>query len=162
MTYFRPVEYLSNLETAIINCKTPSSTSVGGVFSLSGTPTTNATISSDQLVLSAGYHYYLEASILVQNSAYSGQIEWSFYDDGASAYIGQTGFMNIATSFGSATRIGRRCCRALILNSGSDQTIDCRIKTISGSSWNLTITTSGISTFGYVGYPSLRMWELPA
>tara|TARA_Y100001973_G_C5128456_1_gene296441 strand:- start:232 stop:720 length:489 start_codon:yes stop_codon:yes gene_type:complete len=162
MTYFRPVEYISNIETAIINCKTPSATSAGGVFTLSGTPTANASISSNQLTLSAGYHYYLEASILVQNSAYNGQIEWSFYDNDTSDYIGQTGFMNLATSTGNATRIGRRCCRALILNSGSDQTIDCRIKAISGSSWNLTITTNGISTFGYVGYPSLRIWELPA
>tara|TARA_Y100001973_G_C5198830_1_gene336184 strand:- start:1562 stop:2050 length:489 start_codon:yes stop_codon:yes gene_type:complete len=162
MTYFAPAEYLSDIETAVINCKTPSSTSAGGIFSLSGTPTTNATISSDQLVLSSGYHYYLEASILVQNTAYSGQIEWAFYDVNNSVYIGQTGFMNLTSSFGNATRIGRRCCRALILNTGSSQTIDCRIKTINGSNWNLTITASGISTFTYVGYPSLRIWELPA
>ena len=162
MTYSRSIEYVTDIESAIINCKTPSSTSAGGVFSLSGTATSNASISSNQLVLAADYHYYLESSILCRNSSFNGQVEWSFYDVNASSYIGQTGFYNIAVSLGNDPRVGRRCARALILNSGSNRTVDCRIKAISGTNWNFTVTASGLSGFNFVGYPSLRIWELPA
>jgi len=160
MTYIRDIQFKTSLESSEIKLSTPSSTSINGVFSLSGTPSSNSTISGSTLVLSAGYHFYIEGSILVQNSATNGTIEWGFYDQ--SAYVGQTGFMNLNGDFGTNARVGRRCCRALILNTGSDQTIDCRIKSISGSSWNMTITANGISSFNYVGYPSLRIIELPA
>ena len=160
MTYVRDVQRSTEIETAIINCKTPSSSAVNGVFSLSGTTTSNCSISSNSLVLNAGYHFYLEASILVQNSSRNGAITWSFYD--GSSYIGQEGFMNFATSFGSVARISRNVARALILDSGSSQTVDCRIKSLTGTNWNMTITATGISTFNYVGYPSLRIWELKA
>jgi len=160
VTYIRDVQFKTNLESAEIKLSTPSSTSTNGIFSLSGATTSNSSISGSTLVLSAGYHFYIEGSILVQNSGINGSIEWGFYDQ--SAYVGQTAFMNFAGDLGANVRIGRRCCRALILNTGSDQTIDCRIKAISGTNWNMTITAAGLSTFTYVGYPSLRIIELPA
>ena len=160
MTYIRNIQHVTELETAVIHCKTPTSTAVNGVFTLSGTPTSNSSISSNSLTLSAGYHFYLEASILAQNSSRNGAIEWGFYD--GSSYVGQEGFLNFATSFGNVPRVSRKVARALIINTGSDQTVDCRIKSLSGSNWNLTITATGISTFNYVGYPSLRIWELKA
>ena len=160
MTYVRELQNVTQLKAAVINCKTPSSSTAGGVFSLSGTATPNASITSNQLVLSSGYHYYLEASILVRNSSMNGAVTWMFHDQ--TDYIGQEGFMSLATSFGHATRIGRRVARALVINSGSSQTVDLRIKSVSGTNWNFTITATGISTFGYVGYPSLRIWELAA
>jgi len=160
MTYVRDVQRATQIESAIISCKTPSSAAVNGVFSLSGTTTSNSSISSNSLVLSAGYHYYLEASILVQNSSRDGAVTWGFYD--GTSYVGQEGFMNFATSYGAVARISRNVARALILNSGSSQTVDCRIKSLTGTNWNMTITSTGISTFNYVGYPSLRIWELKA
>ena len=160
MTYVRDLQATTKLKTAVLNCGTPSSSAVGGVFSLSGTSTPNATISSNQLVLASGYHFYVEASILVRNASRNGAVTWGFHDQ--SSYIGQEGFMNLATSLGANARISRRVARALIINSGSNQTIDVRIKSLTGTNWTFTITATGISTFNYVGYPSLRIWEVKA
>jgi len=160
MTYVASIQQITEIQSSVINCQTPSSVAVNGVFSLSGTPTPNSSISSNSLVLSAGHHFYLEASVLVQNSGTNGALEWSFHD--GSSFIGQEGFMNFATSFGGVSRVSRRVARALITDTGSDQTVDCRIKSLSGSGWNMTVTATGISTFNYVGYPSLRIWEVKA
>jgi hypothetical protein len=160
MTYIREHVHKTNLEAAEIKLSTPSSLNVNGVFSLIGSTTSNSTISGSSLVLSAGYHFILEGSVLVRNYSVNGLIEWGFYNQ--SAYIGQTGFMNFVNGFGGNVRIGRRVARALITNTGSDQTIDCRIKTRTGSGWIMEITADGIQTFSYVGYPSLRIIELPA
>jgi hypothetical protein len=160
MTYVRDLQVVAGLKPAVINCSTPSSSAVGGVFSLSGSPTPNSSISSNQLILSAGYHFYLEASILVRNASLDGAVTWGFHDQ--TSYVGQEGFMNLATSLGADARISRRVARALIINSGSDQTIDVRIKSLSGTNWTFAITATGISTFSYVGYPSLRIWEVQA
>ena len=157
MTFVREVQHSTDLESAIINCKSPT-VAVDGVFQLSGTPTSNSSISSNSLVLSAGFHFYLEASILAQNTTRDGAITWGFHD--GSSYIGQEGFMNFSSSFGSVARVSRRVARTLIINSGSSQTLEVRIKSLTGTTWNLTTTSTGISSFNYVGYPSIRIWEL--
>ena len=164
MTYVRQVERITDIESAICNCgtPTPSSGGVNAVFGLAGTPPTNVSISNNQLTLSAGYHYYIEASILVRCSGFDGAVEWAVYDHGTNSNIGQSGYLNFASSLGNANRIGRRCCRALILNSGSDQTVDVRIINQSGSNYTFAVTSVGMSGHNFVGYPSLRIWELRA
>ena len=163
MSYLPSISSEASITASIIKAGTPTSVAVGGRFSLSGTVNGSASISSDRITLSPTSSYYLEGSILVQNtSSAKGAITWQFYDNTNSVYLGAEGYMNLASSFGATTRISRRVASALILSSDMSAPIDVelRIKTLTGTSWNLTITATGISTFNYVGYPSVRILEL--
>lgn len=163
MSYVPSISSDTPITASIIKAGTPTAVAVGGRFSLSGTINGSASISSDRITLSPTSSYYLEGSILVQNTSTSkGAITWQFYDNTNSVYLGAEGFMNLASSFGATTRISRRVASALILSSDMSASIDVelRIKTLTGTGWNLTITASGISTFNYVGYPSIRVLEL--
>jgi hypothetical protein len=148
---------------SIIKADTPTSAAVGGRFKLSGSVNGSASITSNRLTLPTGSSYYLEGSVLVQNSSKNGAITWQWYDNTNSAYIGSEGFMNFATSFGAVARVSRRVSCALVLDSDITTSIDVelRIKTLTGTNWNMTITADGISSFDYVGYPSIRILELP-
>ena len=147
----------------VIKAGTPTSAAVNGRFSLSGTINGSASIVSDRLRLPTGSSYYLEGSILVRDITKSGAITWQWYDNTNGVYIGSEGFMNLVTSFGHTNRISRRVACALVLDSDIITSVDVelRIKTLTGTSWDLTITASGISTFDYVGYPSARILEIP-
>jgi hypothetical protein len=147
----------------VIKAGTPTSAAVNGRFSLSGTINGSASIVSDRLRLPTGSSYYLEGSVLIQQTALNGAITWQWYDNTNSTYIGSEGFMNLATSFGSVGRISRRVACALVLDSDITSSVDVelRIKSLTGTSWNLTITSSGIGAFDFVGYPSARILEIP-
>lgn len=151
------------IKADVIKAGTPTSAAVNGRFSLSGTVNGSASIISDRLRLSTGSSYYLEGSVLVQQTAKNGVIIWQWYDNTSSTYIGSEGFMNLATSFGANARISRRVACALVLDSdiSTSMDVELRIKSLTGSTWNLTITATGISTFNYVGYPSARILEIP-
>ena len=162
MSYVPDILSSTSIEASILKAGTPASAAVNGRFSLSGTVNGQASISSDRLTLPTGRSYYLEGSILVQNSNRNGAITWQWYDNTNSQYLGAEGFMNLATSYGAVTRTSRRVASALILSSDLTSSIDVelRIKALTGTGWNLTITASGISTFDYVGYPSVRLLEV--
>lgn len=163
MSYLPSTIESTGIDASIIKAGTPTSAAVNGRFSLSGTLYGSASISSDRLTLPTGSSYYLEGSILVQNSSTNGAITWQWYDNTNSAYIGSEGYMNFATSFGAVARVSRRVACALVLDADITTSIDVelRIKVLTGSGWNMTVTASGISTFDYVGYPSIRILELP-
>jgi hypothetical protein len=163
MSYVPSISSDSSVTASIIKAGTPTSVAVGGRFSLSGTLNGSASISSDRITLSPTSSYYLEGSVLVQNtSGGKGAITWQWYDNTNSVYLGAEGYMNLVTSFGATARISRRVASALILSSDMSASIDVelRIKTLTGTGWNMTITATGISTFNYVGYPSVRVLEL--
>lgn len=164
MSYLPTIVESTGTYASIIKADTPTSAAVGGRFTLSGSINGSASITSNRLTLPTGSSYYLEGSILVQNSSTNGAITWQWYDNTNSAYIGSEGFMNFATSFGAVARTSRRVSCALVLDSDITSSIDVelRIKALTGSGWNMTITASGISTFNYVGYPSIRILELPS
>jgi len=163
MSYAPSLLSSSNIKADIIKAGTPTSAAQNGRFSLSGTINGAASIVSDRLRLPAGSSYHLEGSILVQQTAKNGAITWQWYDNTNSTYIGSEGYMNLATSFGAVARVSRRVACALVLDSDISTSIDVelRIKILTGSTWNLTITAAGISTFDYVGYPSARILEIP-
>ena len=163
MSYAPSLLSSSNIRADIIKAGTPTATAVNGRFTLSGTINGRASIVSDRLRLSAGSSYHLEGSVLVQNSNRNGAITWQWYDNTNSTYIGSEGFMNLVTSLGAVARVSRRVAYALVLDSDISTSIDVelRIKSLTGSTWNLTITATGISTFNYVGYPSARILEIP-
>lgn len=163
MSYNPLIVSTTPIKADIIKAGTPTSSAANGRFSLSGTINGSASIVSDRLRLSTGSSYYLEGSVLVQQTARDGAITWQWYDNTNSTYIGSEGFMNLATSFGAVARVSRRVACALVLDSDISTSIDVelRIKSLTGSAWNLTITATGISTFNYVGYPSARILEIP-
>lgn len=163
MSYNPLIVSTTPIKADIIKAGTPTSSAANGRFSLSGTINGSASIVSDRLRLSTGSSYYLEGSVLVQQTARDGAITWQWYDNTNSTYIGSEGFMNLATSFGAVARVSRRVACALVLDSDIITSVDVelRIKTLTGTSWDLTITASGISTFDYVGYPSARILEIP-
>jgi hypothetical protein len=163
MSYNPLIVSTTPIKADIIKAGTPTSSAANGRFSLSGTINGSASIVSDRLRLSTGSSYYLEGSVLVQQTARDGAITWQWYDNTNSTYIGSEGFMNLATSFGAVARVSRRVACALVLDSDISTSIDVelRIKSLTGSTWNLTITATGISTFNYVGYPSARILEIP-
>ena len=163
MSYAPSLLSSSNIRADIIKAGTPTAEAVNGRFTLSGTINGRASIVSDRLRLSAGSSYHLEGSVLVQNSNRNGAITWQWYDNTNSTYIGSEGFMNLVTSLGAVARVSRRVACALVLDSDISTSIDVelRIKSLTGSSWNMNITATGISTFNYVGYPSARILEIP-
>ena len=162
MSYVPDVMSATSINASILKAGTPTNATIGGRFTLSGTVNGQATIVSDRLRLPPGRSYYLEGSILVQNANRNGVIQWMWYNNTTGQYWGTEGFMNLATSYGANTRTSRRVASALVLSSELTSTMDfeLRIRNLTGSNWNLTITSSGISSFNYVGYPSVRLLEI--
>lgn len=162
MSYAPDILSTTGMETSILKAGTPTSAAVNGRFSLSGTVNGQAFIFSNRLTLPTGRSYYLEGSILVQNSPKDGHIIWQWYDNTNSQYLGAEGYMNLATSFGATTRVSRRVASALVLSSDLSTSIDVelRIKALTGTTWNLTIDSTGINGLSYVGYPSVRLLEV--
>lgn len=161
MSYFPAVDKTTPIIADVIKAGTPTSASVNGRFGLSGTITGSSSISNNQLLLPSGSSYSLEGSVLVRCADANGAIEWQWYDVTNAQYIGGSGFMNLATSFGSVARVSRRVAHAFVPSSEAGITVELRIKSLTGSGWNLTIDASGIGGFNYVGYPSARVLELP-
>lgn len=152
----------TNLTASIIKAGTPTTATAGGRFSLSGTVNGSASIVSDRLRLVSGSSYYLEGSVVVANLNRNGAITWQWYNHTTSSYVGAEGFMNFSTSLGASARISRRVASAFILDSDISTSADfeLRIKTLTGTNWSMTITTTGIDGYDYVGYPSARILEL--
>ena len=107
--------------------------------------------------------YYLEASVGVRDFNRNGTTEWQFFDADTVQYIGQSGFMNTVTSFGTSARQGRRVARALVLSSEatlSVKTVRVRVQT-KPSSYSFQQDSSGLSSVSYGGAASLRIIEIP-
>ena len=107
--------------------------------------------------------YYLEASVGVRDFDRNGTTEWQFFDVDTSQWVGQSGFMNTATSFGTSARQGRRVSRALILSSEaavSVKTVRVRVQTKPSNS-SFQQDSSGVSGITYAGAASLRIIEIP-
>lgn len=162
MSYFYNVNTKTEIIASLIKLDTPTATAVGGRFGLSGTVNGSASIVSNRLRLVAGSSYYIEASAIMYNPNASGAIVYGVYDQTNSVYLHEcTSALDPTTSNPNCQRY---CTSALILDSDIATTMDVeiRIKSIVGSGWDLTVTANGIGTFNFVGYPSLRLLELPS
>lgn len=130
------------------------------------TPTTyNTDISTSgaSITLYSGSSYYIEAGIQARCVSGDGAITWQIYDASSSQYIGQEAHMNLDTSYGSVGRVGRKVCTALVLDSDISTSMEIRVrrKSLTGTSWGYTITQNvGFANIAYVGYPSIRVWQL--
>jgi hypothetical protein len=107
--------------------------------------------------------YYLEASVGVRDFNRNGTTEWQFFDVDTGQWIGQSGFMNTVTSFGTSARQGRRVSRALVLSSEatvSVKTVRVRIQS-KPSSYTFEQTSTGFALIAFAGAASLRIIEIP-
>lgn len=164
MSYLPTLDLGTHLKASILTAGTPNVAAVGGRFTLSGTVNGSFSIVSNRLRLVSGSSYYLEGSLLVQNASTNGAITWQWYNNTSSSYVGAEGFMNFAGgSFGGVARVARRVASALVLDSDISTSADyeLRIKSMTGTNWNLTVTATGMGGYSVIGYPSTRVLELP-
>lgn len=163
MSYLPTIDLGTRLQASILTAGTPNFVAVGGRFSISGTVNGSFSIVSNRLRLTSGSSYFLEGSILVACGGNNGAVTWQWYNNTTSSYVGAEGFMNFATSFGAVARISRRVASALVLDSDISTSADyeLRIKALTGTSWNMAVTATGLGPYGVVGYPSTRVLELP-
>lgn len=136
--------------------------SAGSAFALISPVSFNTDIStsSDSITLNSGSSYYLEASPLCLASATSSNelIRFRWYNVTGSAYIGQNGEMTMNPSFSANSRVGRRVCSALVLDSEitTSMVVQLRIEAITGSGWAFTGFPS------WAGEPTIRVLQLPS
>lgn len=162
MSYFYNVNTKTEIIASLIKLDTPTTTAAGGRFSLSGTVNGSASIVSNRLRLVAGSSYYIEASAILYNPNASGSLVYGVYDQTNSVYLHEC--ISAFDPTLSYTKCQRYCTSALILDSDITTTMDVeiRIQSIAGSGWDLTVTANGIGPYNFVGYPSLRLLELPS
>lgn len=127
----------------------------------------SCTTGNNYFTIYAGSSYYLEASVLVVNTKRNGAISWQFRDSTNGVYIGSDAQINLSTSgYASVGRVGRKVCSALILDSDISTSMDIEvIRTAeTGTNWIYSVDTTNHSINGwdYVGYPSVRIWQLPS
>lgn len=123
---------------------------------------TTAIVSGDTITLSAGYSYYIEASVTAAAYDTPCAFSWQIYDKTSSAVIGQDAFMSIRPSYGVATRQGRKCARALILDSDISNEIDIQVKLTSTSNALKEYAFGDNTGTAYLGCTSMRIWQLPS
>lgn len=125
----------------------------------------SCTTGNNYFTLYSGSSYYIEASVHPRNVSRNGAMSWQLRDATNGVYVGADAYMNFASSYASVGRVGRRVCTALILDSDITTSMDIEIVRTaqSGSGWSYSIATNvGIDNFNYVGYPSVRVWQLPS
>ena len=153
----------TTLIPSVLKAGTTTGVSVGDRWSISGTVNGSASIVDNRLNLVSGSSYYLEGSVLVRNTSANGLLVWQWYNASNSSWVGSEGYMNLQTSYAATARVSRRVASAFIPDSSISTflNLELRIKTITGSNWSFTVDAGGISGYTFVGYPSIRLLELP-
>lgn len=137
----------------------------GGVFSFFSPASLNTdiTTTSTSITLYSGSSYYVECSLFAQTTNKNGAVVWQFYSDTDSTFIGQSAHTNLVTHFGTAARVGRHVSSALILDSdiSTSKTISVRTVSLTGTGWLFSM--AGLAShINFVGYPTLRVMQLPS
>lgn len=143
-----------------IDVLTPFTLDVNKDWGLTAPATLNTDISvgSNDFTIYSGSSYYIEASVTARNTNKNGAFTFQIYNQTSSIAIGQDALLNLNGTAASSARQGRRVARALILDSDitSSMVISVRQTSISGSGWEWDYQADG------VGYPSVRVWQLPS
>ena len=126
--------------------------------------TTDITVTSNSITIYSGSSYYIEGTVQANNgtSGVRGTCFYQLYNATGAAYIGNDAGEDLTGTTGAPLRQGRKCAAALILDSdiSTSMTIELRIKTLTGTGWDFNVLGwQGVS--GYIGFPSLRVWQLP-
>lgn len=119
---------------------------------------TDITVSSNSFTIYAGSSYYIEASVTSRTTDRNGAFTFQLYDQTGASLIGQDAWININGLQTSSLRQGRRVARALILDAdiSTSMTISVRQTSLTGTGWDWNYVATG------VGYPSVRIWQLPS
>jgi len=115
-------------------------------------------------LLNGGSSYYIEAAVTARCGGGSGTMTWQLYDATASSFIGQDAYFSVG-DWGSRARVGRKVAKSLILDSDINVSKDIQIRqtSLTGSSWQYNVTIGvGLNNINYLGYPSVRIWQLPS
>lgn len=153
----------------LVDFLTPYDINASGVFLLrapsSFTTDISATTGGTQITLYSGSSYYIEASVSAWNNDRNGSATFQLYNATGAQYVGRETFYNMSTSYAAVTRVARKVTSALILDSdiSASMNIELRRTSETGTDWRYTITNNvGIGNLPYVGYPSIRVWQLPS
>jgi len=159
MTYALSSQITSvdNVEFNGLSCPIISNVSAGTKITITTTPTMTGVSksASNEIVLSSGASYMVEASlVLIKKNVSScfSFVQW--YNSTDSVYIGQEAVIRTIDWFSQNTRVCRFVCRALILDSdftGSSMTI-----------YPNTKSTNGGGAYGLSGFlsPSIQIWRI--
>ena len=142
-------------------------TSVGSAFTYNSTSPQNTGVSfngTSIFTVYSGSNWYIEASPGVRCNGKNGIAEIQFYNITSSQWIGQSAYMCVNASVGSSARQGRRVARALIIDADitTSAGIQLRIKSISGTSWSMSQSATGLGSINFAGAASARIVELPS
>lgn len=160
MTYALSSQITSvdNVEFNGLSCPIISNVSAGTKITITTTPTMTGVSksASNELVLSSGASYMVEASLALFRASTTiscfSVVQW--YNSTDSVYIGQEAVIRTINWFSQDTRVCRFVCRALILDSdftGSSMTI-----------YPNTKSTNGGGAYGLSGFlsPSIQIWRI--
>lgn len=142
-------------------------TTVGQGFLYNSTSPLNTGVffnGTSSFTVYAGSSWYIEASPGVRCNGKNGIAEIQLYNTTSSQWIGQSAYMCINASMGSSARQGRRVARALILDTDitTSAVIQLRIKSISGTSWSMNQSGTGLASIAFAGAACVRVVELPS
>lgn len=153
----------------LVDFLTPYDINASGIFLLRAPSSfetdISATTGGTQITLYSGSSYYIEASVSAWNDDRNGSATYQLYDATGSQYIGRETYYNMNVSYAAVTRVARKVTSALILDSDitTSMKIELRRTSETGTDWRYAITTDvGIGNLAYVGYPSVRVWQLPS
>ena len=158
MTYALSSQITSvdNVEFNGLSCPIIGSVSAGTKITITTTPTMTGVSKSanNEIVLSSGASYMVEASLVLFKAGAScfSVVQW--YNATDSVYIGQESVIRNLDWFNANTRVCRFVCRALILASdftGATMTI-----------YPNTKSTNGGGAYGLSGFlsPSVQVWRI--
>ena len=155
--------YTTNLKSDVFLIDSATGVTAGNTWNVTKktgkTYNTSVTLNaSNNLVLPSGSSYFLTASPVARQANMNGLIVFQFYDETNSAYIGNAGQLNFATSYNSTTLQGQKTARVLIQSgdiSGANIEVSFKIVSVSGGTFQLSSTL-----FTYTGYASLSVLEV--
>lgn len=163
--------YIISTPTTALQCDIITPTGVtystaNANFYLSSTDlNTSISVSAQYITLNPRLNYYIEFAPQMRCGNGTGTVDFGIYRDSTASYIGQEAQYAISSSgIGSANRVGRKVARAMLLASdmSSAEDIYFKIISITGSGWDFAISGDvGLNGFGYIGYPTIRVWQLP-
>lgn len=142
-------------------------TGVGSNFEYVAPSPLNTGITFTSLInftLTSGSSWYLEASPGVRCNGKNGIAEIQWFNVNTSQWVGQSAYMCVNASVGSSARQGRKVARALILDSEitTSVTLRLRVKSISGTSWSMSQSATGLASIAFAGAACVRVVELPS
>ena len=137
----------------------------GGIWLLDTPSSYNTDISvhSGTITLYSGSSYYIEAAVTGKNTNTGAYLNWQLYDSQSAQLIGQDAYFSL-NDWADRPRIGRKVAKALILDSDISTSTTVQVKvTASSSGWVFGVNLGvGIQRQNYMGYPSVRIWQLPS